>query len=134
MPAAAAQPQRTAPHPDQRERRRSLRLVDRPASRRRGLGLRGRPGTILVLFAVCLALLAVGRVTLSFAVVQKNLETEAIVSQQRSVAADNAKLQQEIARLSASPRIRQLAMERYGLVPAQGVVYLTPEATGDGGP
>ena len=87
-----------------------------------------------MLFAVCLALLAVGRVTLSFAVVQKNLQTEAIVSQQRSVAADNAKLEQEIARLSASPRIRQLAMERYGLVPAQGVVYLTPEATGDGGP
>ena len=87
-----------------------------------------------MLFAVCLALLAVGRVTLSFAVVQKNLQTEAVVRQQRSVSADNAKLQQEIARLSASPRIRQLAMERYGLVPAQGVVYLTPEAAGDGGP
>ena len=134
MPAAAAQPRRATPRPADRERRKSLRLVERPPSRRRGFGLRGRPGTVLVLFAVCLALLAVGRVTLSFAVVQKNLQTEALVGQQRSVAADNAKLEQEIARLSASPRIRQLAMERYGLVPAQGVVYLNPEKTGDGGP
>ena len=82
---------------------------------------------------MCLALLAVGRVTLSFAVVQKNLQSEAVVRQQRAVAADTAKLQEEVARLSAAPRVRRLAIQRYGLVPAQGVVYLTPEGAADEG-
>jgi len=109
--------------PREAERRPDIRVVRRPA-RRRGLGLRQRPGVWLVAFAVCLALLAVGRVTLSFTVVQKNMQTEAMVRQQRAVQADNVRLQEEIARLAATPRLRRLAIERHGLVPAQGVIYL----------
>lgn len=108
-------------------RRRDLQVVERPAQGR-GLGVRRRPGVWLVAFAVCLALLAVGRVTLSFAVVQKNLQTEAVLRQQRVVRADNVLLQEQIARLAATPRLRRLALDRLGLVPAQGVIYL------DGGP
>jgi cell division protein FtsL len=108
-----------------RERRRdSLTVVDRGPRRRRGLGMRQRPAAWLVAFAVCVALLAVGRVTLSFAVVQKNMETEALVREQRALRSENARLQEQLAGLMATPRLRELAMERFGLVPAQNVIYL----------
>lgn len=130
MRSALAERERAVPAPE-RERR-ALEVVRRPAGRRR-LGLRQRPGLLLVGFAVCLALLAVGRVTLSFAVVQKNLQTETLVRQQRALEADNVRLQEQIARLAATPRVRMLAIERHGLVPAQGVIYLDGGIAGDAG-
>jgi hypothetical protein len=115
----------------QRERRRgSLTVVDRGSRRRRGLGMRQRPAAWLVAFAVCVALLAVGRVTLSFAVVQKNMETEALVREQRALRSENAHLQEHLAGLMATPRLRELAMQRFGLVPAQNVIYLDGVAAG----
>jgi cell division protein FtsB len=86
--------------------------------------MRQRPGVWLIAFAVCVALLAVGRVTLSFAVVQKNMDTEALVREQRALRSENARLQEKLAGLMATPRLRELAMERFGLVSAQSVVYL----------
>ena len=84
-------------------------------------------------FAVCVALLAVGRVTLSFAVVQKNMETEALVREQRALRSENARLQEQLAGLMATPRLRELAIERFGLVPAQNVIYLDGVAGVRGG-
>lgn len=119
----------TAERPrDERATARQLVAVEAPSSRHRpGLGPRGRPGAWLVLFAICLAALAVGRVTLSFAVVQKNLDTAALTGQQREVRAENVRLQEKIAELSATPRLQQLATQRYGLVPASDVIYLEAE-------
>lgn len=127
MRAALAESERVQAPPA--GRRRSLQVVQRPPATR-GLGLRHRPGLLLIGFAVCLALLAVGRVTLSFAVVQKTLQTEALVRQQRALEAGTVRLQDEIARLAAAPRIRREAVERLGLVPAQGVIYLNGGVAG----
>jgi hypothetical protein len=128
--AAPALRDRAEPNYEERERR-SFRVVDRGARRRPGLGPRHRPGVWLVAFAVCVALLAVGRVTLSFAVVQKNMDTQTLVRTQRSLATENAHLQDQLAGLLATPRLRDLAVERLGLVPAQNVVYLEGAVPGD---
>jgi len=129
--AAPALRDRAEPQYEEREReRRSFRVVDRGALRRLGLGPRHRPGVWLIAFAVCVALLAVGRVTLSFAVVQKNMDTQELVREQRSLATENARLQDQLAGLLATPRLRELAIERLGLVPAQDVVYLEGAVAG----
>jgi cell division protein FtsL len=134
MAATPAVRERSAePYRDEREHeRRALRMVARGTRRRRGLALRRRPGVLLIAFAVAVALLAVGRVTLSFAVVQKNMDTEALVREQRALAAENARLQDQLAGLMATPRLRELAITRYGLVPvtAQDTIYLDGSGTG----
>jgi cell division protein FtsL len=130
--AAPALRDRAEPQYEEREReRRPFRVVDRGARRRLGLGPRHRPGVWLIAFAVCVALLAVGRVTLSFAVVQKNMETQELVREQRSLATENARLQDQLAVLLATPRLRELAIDRLGLIPAQNVVYLEGVVAGD---
>jgi cell division protein FtsL len=130
--AAPALRDRAEPQYEEREReRRSFRVVDRGTRRRLGLGPRHRPGVWLIAFAVCVALLAVGRVTLSFAVVQKNMDTQELVREQRSLATENARLQDQLAGLLATPRLRELAVARLGLVPAQNVVYLEGTLAGD---
>jgi cell division protein FtsL len=135
--AAPAEREWDEPFHDERERRerrrRSLTVVDRGSRRQPGLGMRRRPAVWLVAFAVCVALLAVGRVTLSFAVVQKNMETEALVREQRALRSENARLQEQLAGLMATPRLRELAIERFGLVPAQNVIYLDGVAGVRGG-
>jgi cell division protein FtsB len=90
--------------------------------------VRSRLGTRLIAFGVCLALLAVGRVTLSFAVVQKNLQTNAVVRQQRALVDENSSLSEELARLASTLRVQRLATSRYGLVPADDVRYLVPRS------
>jgi cell division protein FtsL len=73
---------------------------------------------------VCLAVLAMGRVALSFAVVQKSMQTDAVVREQRQLAAQNAQLAEDVARLGSTVRIRQIAEGRLGLVDAEHVKYL----------
>ncbi len=104
-----------APRPDVR---RAPRRRSRPQARAR----LSRP---LVVFVVCLALLGVGRVTLSFAVVQKNLQTGAVVREQNQLASENQSLSEEMARLSSTIRIHNVAVNRLGLVAAENVQYLT---------
>jgi hypothetical protein len=77
-----------------------------------------------VVFIVCLAALAVGRVALSFAVVQKTIQTDAIAHEQRSVSAENAQLQEDLAQLGSTVRIRHIAVDQLGLVDAAHVQYL----------
>ena len=59
-----------------------------------------------IVFVGCLTVLAVGRVALSFAVVQKTLQTEAIVREERRVSDQNAQLQEKVAQLASPVRIR----------------------------
>ena len=97
----------------------------RPRSRSRA---RSRPHAKLpaklLVFVVCLALLAVVRISLSFAVVQKNLATTRVVNEQRSLAAENSRLAEEAATLSSTLRVRNLAVDQLHLAPSGTVLYL----------
>jgi cell division protein FtsL len=91
---------------------------------------RARFTRIFVVFVVCLTALAAGRVSLSFAVVQKSLRTDDVVRQQKALAAENAQLSAQIAQASSSVRIRNVAEHQLGLVGATHVMYLRAKAPG----
>jgi cell division protein FtsL len=76
-----------------------------------------------VVFVACLTVLAVGRVALSFAVVQKTLQTEAVVREERRLSAKNDQLREEVARLSSTVRISNIAESKLGLVYASHIDY-----------
>jgi hypothetical protein len=129
--AAAAQARRAAPRPDldddyaPRPGRQGARRVSRS---RRHTAQRAGLTRVAVIFAVCLTALAVGRVALSFAVVQKSLETEKLVHTQRQVTAENARLAEDVAQRASTVTIRAVAEHQLGLVDASGVMYLTAPA------
>jgi len=113
-------PPRQAPRPD-------VARAPRPRGRPQA---RARLPRRLIAFGVCLALLSVGRVTLSFAVVQKSLQTDAAVRAQGQLASENESLSEDVARLSSSIRIHNVAVNRLGLVAAKNVQYLTVHGVG----
>jgi cell division protein FtsL len=119
--AQAARRQTARPLPEEDERR--LRPV--PGRRRRpSVVLHSRLATRLIVFGVCIALLAVGRVALTFAVVQKNLQTSAVIKQERTLRNDNMNLADQVAMQSANARVQKLAKQKYGLVPANDQRFL----------
>ena len=125
--AAAAHARRAAVAPSRDED--TGRYEPRPATRRmprtrRRAIQRSRFTRAFVIFVVCLTLLAVGRVALSFAVVQKTIATDAVVREQRALTAENAQLQEDLAQLGSTVRIRHIAEKRLGLVDADHVLYL----------
>jgi hypothetical protein len=75
-----------------------------------------------------LTVLAVGRIALSFAVVQKTMATESVAAEQSRVVAENAQLTADVTRLSSMTRIRSIALRRLDLVASSGVVYLSVDA------
>ena len=83
----------------------------------------------LFAFVVVLALLGAGRVTLSFAVVQKNLQTGAAIHETMRLTASNAHLSDQVTALSAASRIHAIAVNELHLVPATNVHYLTVHTT-----
>jgi hypothetical protein len=95
---------------------------------RRSAVQRARLTRAFVVFVCFLTLLAVGRVALSFAVVQKTIETDAIAREQRAVTAENAQLEEDLAQLGSTVRIRHIAEHELGLVDADHVQYLRVEA------
>jgi cell division protein FtsL len=126
--AAAAQARRGAPAPrrdDEYQRWEAPPPAQRraPRSRRRAVQ-RARLTRAFVAFVVCLSLLAVGRVALSFAVVQKTIETDSVAREQRALSAENAQLQEDLAQLGSTVRIRHIAEKQLGLVDAGYVQYL----------
>jgi cell division protein FtsL len=78
-----------------------------------------------IIFVACLAVLAVGRVAISFAVVQKTVATEAVAREERRVSAENGQLAEKLAELGSTVRIRGIAESKLGLVDAEDVQYLT---------
>jgi cell division protein FtsB len=134
--AAAAQARQAAEAPRRREE--TERRTARPAARRapqarQRAAQHARLTRLFVVFVVCLTVLAVGRVALSFAVVQKSLQTDAVARQERSLSAANQQLAEQIANQSASVNIRKIAETQLGLVDPTHVAYLkvhgTPTAT-----
>lgn len=127
MPAAAhAQHAAAAPRRwDEDAERTAVRPPARRAPQARARAAqRTRFTRAFVVFVVCLTVLAVGRVALSFAVVQKSLQTDAIGREERRVSAENAQLAEELAQLSSTLRIRHIAEKQLGLVDATHVLYL----------
>jgi cell division protein FtsL len=130
---AQARRQATAPRREETERRQERPAARRAPQSRRRAAQRARLTRAFVVFVICLTVLAVGRVALSFAVVQKTMETDAIVREQRAVTAENAQLAEDLAQLSSTVRIRHIAENKLGLVDADHVQYLhvTRQAAAD---
>jgi len=121
--AGAQAARRQTARPLQEDEERRLRPV--PGRRRRpSIALHSRLATRLIAFGVCVALLAAGRVALSFAVVQKNLQTSALLKQERALRDDNMNLADLVAQQSASGKVQNLAKKRYGLVLGDPPIFL----------
>jgi cell division protein FtsL len=116
--------------------RRRQHAAPSSARSRAQAGIRPRLTRAFVIFVVCLAVLAAGRVAVSFAVVQKTVATDAIAREERVVAAENAQLAEKLAHLGSTVRIRTIAEKRLGFVDAAHVKYVAvanPEAKVDKG-
>jgi hypothetical protein len=125
--AAAAQTRHAVAAPrrsDDAERTAARPAARRAPQARARAAQRARFTRAFVVFAVCLTVLAVGRVALSFAVVQKSLQTDAVAREERRVSAKNAQLAEELAQLSSTVRIRHIGENQLGLVDATHVQYL----------
>ncbi len=96
-----------------------------PRTRRRA-AQRSRVTRAFVIFFACLTVLAVGRVALSFAVVQKSLQTEAVIHEERRITALNDRRQEQLAKLASPVRIRSIAEKELGLVEATHFLYPKP--------
>jgi len=118
--ATAAQHAHRAPAPtrEQDARTQAPAYAYRAPRTRRKAAQRSRFMRTFIVFVGCLTVLAVGRVALSFAVVQKTLQTEAIVREERRVSDQNAQLQEKVATLGSPVRIRHIAEAELGLVDA----------------
>jgi cell division protein FtsB len=125
--ASSAQARRPAEAPRRREEleRPPLRVAARPApqARRRAARQLGLTKAFII-FVICLSVLAAGRVTLSFAVVQKSVATESVAREQRQLTAENALLAEQLATLGSTVHIRNIAEKELGLVDAAHVQYL----------
>ena len=126
---AAGAPARALPAPARREpEHRPTRAPQRrpgaPPTRASRLSRQSLTAR-LVVFVVLLSLLAVGRVTLSFAVVQKNLQTDAVARQERAVEAANQRLAERAATLSSALTVRSVAMSKYHLIVSPDVQFIT---------
>lgn len=122
----AAVPRRDVERDDERLRAVAYRA---PRSRRRA-AQRSRLMRAFIVFVVCLTVLAVGRVALSFAVVQKSIQTDALVREERRLTAENARLEEDFAQLGSTVRIRHIAETQLGLVDASHVRYLRAGRSG----
>lgn len=125
-PALARRPEAD---PRQKEAKRTAHGV-RPAARPRARAA-SRPGLsqAVIIFVLCLAVLAAGRVAMSFAVVQKTVATDAVAREERRISAENAQLAEKLAYLGSTVRIRSIAQSRLGMVQAEHKAYLTVAGT-----
>jgi cell division protein FtsL len=126
--AAAAQHARRAPAPrrEQEARPETPAYAYRAPHTRRRAAQRSRFMRTFIVFVACLTVLAVGRVALSFAVVQKTLQTDAIVSEERRISDKNDQLEGKLADLGSPVRIQHIAETELGLELATHIAYPEP--------
>jgi len=123
--AQARRPAAAAPRRQEQPERPQARPAARRAPQARARAARrARLTRVFIVFVICLTVLAVGRVSLSFAVVQKTLQTAAVVREERALSSENAQLAEELARLGSTVRIRHIAETELGLIDADHVQYL----------
>lgn len=126
MAAAARHARTAAPRYEQDAPPEAPAYAYRAPHTRRKAAQRSRFMRTFIIFVGCLTVLAVGRVALSFAVVQKTLQTDAIVREEQQISDKNAQLREQVALLSSTPRIRSEA-QKLGLVDGSShVLYLPP--------
>jgi cell division protein FtsL len=126
MATAARHAHSAAPQPrHEREPREEPYAYRAPRTRKRA-AQRSRLMRTFVIFVGCLTVLAVGRVALSFAVVQKTLQTDAIVREERRISQKNDQLEEQLAQLGSPVRVRHIAETQLGLVDATHVDYPEP--------
>ena len=123
--ATAAQHARRAPAPrrEQEARPEAPAYAYRAPQTRRRAAQRSRLMRTFIVFVGCLTVLAVGRVALSFAVVQKSLQTDAIVREERRISDQNGELREKVAQLGSPVRISNIAQNQLGLVNATHFSY-----------
>ena len=128
MAAAARHARAAAPAPryEQDARDAAPAYAYRAPRTRKRAAQRSRLTRAFVAFVIVLTFLAVGRVALSFAVVQKTLQTDAVVREQRLVSARNDQLEGTLADLGSTLRIRHIAQSQLGLVDASHISYPEP--------
>jgi cell division protein FtsL len=139
MATAARHARASAPAPrhEQDARTEAPAYAYRAPRTRKRAAQRSRLTRAFVAFVIVLTVLAVGRVALSFAVVQKTLQTDAVVREQRLVSAKNDQLEGTIADLGSTLRIRHIAESQLGLVDASHISYpepLLPKTASQTGP
>ena len=126
MATAARHAHSAAPEPRyERDAREETYAYRAPRTRKRA-AQRSRLMRTFVIFVGCLTVLAVGRVALSFAVVQKTLQTDAIVREERSISEKNDQLEEQLAQRGSPVRVRHIAETQLGLVDATHIDYPEP--------
>jgi cell division protein FtsL len=124
--ASRALARRPAEAPRREETNRTALKAVRPAPKEsQRAASRARLWRAFVIFVICFAVLAAGRVAMSFAVVQKTVATDAIAREERQISAENAQLAEKLAQLGSTVRIRSIAQTRLGMIQAQDPQYLT---------
>lgn len=123
--ATSAAARRTAEAPARERTSRAPLAAARPATRVRRRPAQGRWLQTLVIFVICLSVLAAGRVAMSFAVVQKTVATNAVAQEEQQVAAENAQLKEELTELDSVVRIRKVGEKKLGMVEPEHKDYLT---------
>jgi len=128
MAAAArhARAAESAPHQEQDARPSPPAYAYRAPRTRKRAAHRARLMRAFVIFVACLTVLAVGRVALSFAVVQKSLQTDAVVREERRLSDENDRLEGKLAQMASPVLVRHIAETQLGLVDASHVLYLEP--------
>jgi hypothetical protein len=123
--ASAAHARSTAPAPrhEREARPEAPAYAYRAPQTRRKAAQRSRLMRTFIIFVGCLTVLAVGRVALSFAVVQKSLQTDAIVHEERRISDQNGELREKVAQLGSPVRISNIAQNQLGLVNATHFSY-----------
>ncbi len=123
--ASTAVARRQAEAPPGQTQRTSLKAARPAGQARHRPASQGRLARALIIFVVCLAVLAAGRVAMSFAVVQKTVATDAVAREENRLVAENAQLKEELTELGSIVRIRDVAEKRLGLVEAEHFEHLT---------
>lgn len=82
----------------------------------------------VVYWAMAILFLFVGLVVLNMQVPAKNLERSELLAKQRVISIENAALQSEIASLSTTPRIEEIATKKLGLIPSPELRFVELEA------
>jgi cell division protein FtsL len=88
----------------------------KPAPKRRPRARRGLAGGVIWIAVV--AVLLAGVVALNVAVLRLNVQLDRLDTQRAQLRAERQALASQISMAAASPRIQQLALKRFGLVPA----------------
>jgi hypothetical protein len=125
MATAARHAAAPAPRHERESREETPYAYRAPRTRKRA-AQRSRLMRTFVIFVGCLTVLAVGRVALSFAVVQKTLQTDAIVREERLISDKNDQLEEQLAQLGSPVRVRHIAETQLGLVDATHIDYPEP--------